>query len=359
MSSPPEAPSVNVSGPLTGIARLAAAAPRTLERHAVDYYRLPVRSLLNRVNSPRVGFQWSINSYRGCTFGCHYCYARYTHEFMELGAAEFERRIYVKEDVARVLWRDLTRNQVVGTHIAIGTATDPYQPAEKEFGRTRAVLETLLEYAALLPGGGGLDLSITTKSNLVLQDLALLQALDQRNRVRVNMTVTTLRPDLARALEPRAPRPDLRLDAVRQLSAAGLTTSVFVAPVLPGITDSPGDLEALAAAAADAGAASLMGHAVFLKPSAQRVFFPFLARRFPRLLRRYRRWYGRHAYAPGDYRKWLSATMKGLRRKYGLVTPSGEGQAEVPDHGALVEQLEMGFGNGGRKQGAGTSTGAG
>ena len=344
MKQPPERRLSTGPGPLTGIARLAAAAPQALARRDVTTYRLPVRSLLNRVDSPRMGFQWSINPYRGCTFGCRYCYARYTHEFMELAPEDFERRIYVKENAGRILWRDLTRNQVVGSHIAIGTATDPYQPAEGRFGVTRAVLETLLAYAKLLPGGGGLDLSITTKSTLVLRDQELLQALARHNRLQVNVSITTLRKGLARALEPQAPRPGRRLETVRRLAGAGIATWVFAAPVLPGITDSPADLEALVAAVAEAGAAGIMVQTVFLKPSAQQVFYPFLSRRFPRLLRRYRRWYGRSAYAPSDYRKGLSATMRRLRRKYGLVSLLEVGDAPAPDHGAPAEQLEMGFG---------------
>ncbi|MCH7496542.1 MAG: radical SAM protein [Candidatus Marinimicrobia bacterium] len=331
------------AGALTGIARLAAGAPRTLERGDAEYFRLPVRSVLNRVSSRRVGFEWSINPYRGCTFGCRYCYARYTHEFMELAPEAFERQIYVKADAGRVLWRDLLRHQVAGSHIAIGAATDPYQPAEKQFGVTRTILETLLRYSRLLPGGGGLSLSITTKSNLVLQDLALLRALASRNDLHVNVSITTLHRRLARALEPRAPRPDLRLETVRRLAGAGIDVNVFVAPVLPGITDGPRDLEALVAAAARAGAQGLMAHAVFLKPSAQRVFFPFLAQRFPHLLRRYRRWYGRGAYAPEDYRRALSATMGRLRARYGIKAPPRDGAAGQPDHGALAEQMELVF----------------
>ncbi|MFQ5696434.1 MAG: hypothetical protein ACE5HB_10630, partial [Terriglobia bacterium] len=133
--------------PLVGIARLAASAPREREGKGVEYFRLATRTVLNRVVSRRVGFEWSINPYRGCEFGCQYCYARYTHEYMELGPEEFERKIYVKDDAARHLRAELTSERVLGTHIAVGAATDPYQPAERRFGVTRAVLETLLEFA--------------------------------------------------------------------------------------------------------------------------------------------------------------------------------------------------------------------
>jgi len=306
--------------PPTGIARLAASAPKELERHQVEYFRLAVRSVLNPVNSRRVGFKWSINPYRGCEFGCHYCYARYTHEYMELDPRQFENKIYAKDEAARLLRRDLEQagEKVLREHIAIGAATDPYQPAERQFGVTRAVLETLREFAATLPGGGGLSLSITTKSNLVLKDIDLLRALARNNRLHVNLSVTTLNPRLARVLEPRAPRPDLRLDTVRRLNYAGISSGVFVAPILPGLTDDPGDLEALVAAAAEARASYLCANVVFLMPSSQKKFFPLLEEKFPRLRKQYHKWFRLNGYAPRPYRTRISTLMRELRSKYNL-----------------------------------------
>ena len=152
-----------------GIARMAAASPIASEGHEVEYHRMTVHSLLNRTNSQRgFPFQWSINPYRGCEFGCRYCYARYTHEFMELhDAADFEQKIFIKDNAAHLLEQEL-RRLPEGQGIAIGTATDPYQPAEREFGATRAILEKLAERE-------GLSLSITTKSDQVLRDLDVLK----------------------------------------------------------------------------------------------------------------------------------------------------------------------------------------
>jgi DNA repair photolyase len=304
--------------PPTGIARLAAFAPKALERHQVEYFRLAVRSVLNPVNSRRVGFKWSINPYRGCEFGCHYCYARYTHEYMELDPRQFENKIYAKEQVAALLRRDLEQagERLQGEHIAIGTATDPYQPAEQRFGVTRAVLETLLDFARSQPGR--LSLSLATKSNLVLNDIELLRALARYSRFRVSFTVTTLNARLARVLEPRAPRPDLRLDAVRRLNYASVSSGVFVVPILPGLTDKPGDLEALVAAAAEARAAYLCAGVAFLMPSAQRKFFPLLEQKFPPLAKQYRKWFRTNAYAPQAYRTRISSLMRELRSKYNL-----------------------------------------
>lgn len=311
---------------LVGIARLAASSPLEEQKRGTEYFLLTVRSILNRCDSPRMPFAWTINPYRGCEFGCRYCYARYTHEYMELDAADFERKIYVKQDAGPLAERDLATEKVWGEHIAIGTATDPYQPAEREFGVTRAILERIAARE-------GLSVSITTKSNQVVRDLDLLRQIAARSSLSINITVTTLRRRLARLLEPRAPRPDLRLAAVRQLREAGLAAGVFAMPVLPGITDSEQDLDRLAQAARDAGAQWLAGQALFLMPSSQKVFLPFLAEKFPRLARRYRAWYGRPGYAPESYRKEISALFARLRARYGL-----EARPYAPD--AVAQSLQ-------------------
>ena len=158
---------------------------------------------------------------------------------MELDGGEFESKIYVKQDAGPLAERDLSSEKVWGEHIAIGTATDPYQPAEKEFGATRAILEKMAARE-------GLSLSITTKSNQVLRDIDLLKRIAERSSITVNLSITTLRTRLARMLEPRAPRPDLRLEAVRKLREAGIAAGVLAMPILPGITDSEEDLDSLA-----------------------------------------------------------------------------------------------------------------
>ena len=281
------------------------------EKRQTEYYLLPVKSLLNRCTSERVPFPWTVNPYRGCEFGCRYCYARYTHEFMELEPEEFERKIYVKENSGPLAARELAAPGMRGQHIAIGTATDPYQPAEEEFGATRAVLEAMAREE-------GLSVSITTKSNRVVRDIELIRRVGEKSSISVNLTVTTLNQRLARRLEPRAPRPDLRLAAVTKLREAGIAAGVFAMPVLPGITDREQDLEALARAARDAGALWLAANVLFLMPSSLKVFLPFLEKEFPRLAKRYREWYTRNAYAPEEYRKKISAQFAALRTKYGL-----------------------------------------
>ncbi len=297
---------------LIGIARLAAEGESLREGHKVEYFALGTRSLLSRVVSQRnLPFAWAINPYRGCEFACKYCYARYTHEFMELrDGTDFERKIFVKQQAASLLRTELKRVKK-GEEIAIGTATDPYQPAERRFEITRAILEELAQHS-------GLSIGIVTKSNLVTRDVEVLRKIAEHNSIFVNVTVTTIDTELARALEPRAPRPDLRLEAVRELNLAGVDAGVICAPVLPEITDKPRDLEALVAAAAMARAKYIYANPLFLKPCSAAVFLPFLQERFPHLVELYRSRYSDQSFLPRGYGERLSQRMASLRRKYGI-----------------------------------------
>jgi DNA repair photolyase len=303
------------SAPLVGIARLAADSPlaetQRCSPERPEYFLLPVRSILNRCDSKRVPFEWTINPYRGCEFACKYCYARYTHEFMELrDGVDFEQKIFVKQHAADLLRQEL-HHVKPGEEIAIGTATDPYQPAERRFEVTRAILEEFAQHR-------GFEIGIVTKSNLVLRDTDVLQQIAKNNRLLVNITITTLKADLARILEPRAPRPDLRLEAMQKLNQAGVAAGVICAPVLPGITDSPRDLEALVRATAKAGGKYIFANSLFLKPCSAAVFLPFLEKEFPQLVESYQKRYKDRAFLPESYRKPLSQLMKRLRQKYGI-----------------------------------------
>ncbi|MBZ5555029.1 MAG: radical SAM protein [Acidobacteriia bacterium] len=320
--------------PLSGIARLAAESDLTIEKKDVQYLSLASKSILNRCSNPSMPFQWTINPYRGCEFGCKYCYARYTHEFMELRhGIDFEKKIYAKEDAARILRRELTPRRVKDAVLAIGTATDPYQPAEREFKVTRQILETLSM-------ARGVRFSITTKSDLVLRDLDLLKKIVGSNRVQVNLSITTTDERLARLLEPRAPRPTLRFKAVRTLVENGIPAGVFMMPLLPEITTSDENMESVVRAAADARAGHLLASVVFLMPSAQTQFFPFLDRHFPELTGRYRRMFSRTPYLPEDYTKRIQERIHQLRDKYGIPHASS---LKSPSHEEVAQQLELGF----------------
>jgi DNA repair photolyase len=297
---------------LVGIARLASEGESMREGHNVEYFTLAAKSLLNRcVSGRQMPFTWTINPYRGCEFGCRYCYARYTHEFMEMrDGMEFEQKIYVKQHAADLLRHELRRVKP-GESIALGTATDPYQPAEKRYQVTRGILEEFARHR-------GFELGIVTKSNLITRDLDLLQEVAKANEISVHVTITTLDTDLARILEPRAPRPDLRLDAVRALSNAGLRVGLSCSPVVPGITDSPRDLEALVRAAAEAGADYVFANPLFLKPCSAAVFLPFLDQHFPHLAENYRQRYQDRAFLPPAYGKRLGQLVAHFRQKYKL-----------------------------------------
>jgi len=297
---------------LVGIARLASLGESLDEGHKVEYFSLPAQSLLNRCDAARMPFTWTINPYRGCEFACKYCYARYTHEFMEMhDGLEFERKIYVKQNAGWLLRRDLKKVKS-GQSIAIGTATDPYQPAERRFGMTRSILEELANHS-------GFDVSIISKSDMILRDLELFQKIAAQNNLSINLTVTTLDAELARLLEPRAPRPDLRLNAVRKFNDAGLRAGVAIAPVLPGITDSPKQLDALVKAAAEAKAQWIFANPLFLKPCSEKVFMPFLAEHFPALVASYKQRFANNAFLPAAYKKQISTLVRKLKSKYGIA----------------------------------------
>ena len=329
--APPPADTRRTEEPteLVGIARLAASSPRAEAKRGTEYFLLPVKSILNNCEPKHVPFNWTVNPYRGCEFGCKYCYARYTHEFMELDGNEFEKKIFVKENAGPLCSRDLTAGKAWGEHIAIGAATDPYQPAEKEFGATRAILEQMAKRE-------GLSLSITTKSNRVLNDLDVLKRIAEKSSILINMTITTMRPRLARLLEPRAPHPILRMEAVRKLREAGIAVGVFAMPVIPGLTDRRADLDMLAAEARDAGAQWFCTRVLYLMPASWKTMIAFLDEKFPRLAARYREMYRGYGEAPDKYKKEIAALTKELREKYNLGT-----HPELPLAKPKTAQLDL------------------
>jgi DNA repair photolyase len=221
--------------------------------------------------------------------------------------------------------------------IAIGTATDPYQPAERRFKRTRAALEVFAEQS-------GVALSITTKSDLVARDIPLLQEIAKRNSVSVNVTITTLDASLARLLEPRAPRPELRLKAVQALATAGIPVGVFPNPIMPMITDREERLDRLAKAARDHGATYFGGGVLFLMPCSRKVFFPFVEKHFPHLLRRYQERYEKNAYLKGAYREIIRERVAAIRERYGLNAGPARSEADRWDdpQGLLFQIVENG-----------------
>jgi DNA repair photolyase len=317
-----------------GIERMAREADTLLEKREVEYLSIEARSILNRCVSSRMPFTWTINPYRGCEFGCRYCYARYTHEFMGLNRWEdFEEKIYVKRDAARILIRELTPERLTGQSIALGTATDPYQPAERRYGVTRSLLEVM----AL---ARDLRLSVTTKSDLVTRDIDLLRRIAARSSVQVNLTVTTLDRRLARILEFRAPTSELRLKALRTLRQAGTVAGINIAPIMPDITDTRANLEAVIAAARDHDATHVFANVLFLKPSAQQAFFPFLEQHFPHLRKRYAARFARSAFLDRAYKDRIFRLVAELKDQYGF-SDRAEFEPPATVHEAEAEQLPL------------------
>jgi len=292
------------------------------ERRGVEYHQLRSKELVNKFNGRPMPFGWTVNPFRGCEMACRYCFARYTHGFLGLDdRTAFERTIYVKDADRDRLVTELRRARRSGQIVAIGTATDPYQPAEGRFEVTRRVLEA----ARAVPG---LHLSITTKSTLVSRDTDLLREISAASQVTVNLSITTVDAALARRLEPRAPRPDLRLRAMRELADGGVAARLFIMPILPLLTDGEDNLRALLQGAHDAGAIGAESNVLFLRPGTREIFLEFLAVDFPRLLPEYARLYQGSAYAPADYVREIEARVRRLADEVGL---SSRRRADRPD----------------------------
>jgi DNA repair photolyase len=321
-----------------------------VRKRGVEFLERRVHSVLNPPESTRLGF-WSLNPYMGCEFGCTYCYARFAHAYgiqraeasgalpaetrRRLAAVNhpwqtFERAIFVKRGFEDALARDLRRVVRRGGRqaIAVGTATDPYQPAERMYRLTRRALETF----AAVTAQPGLRISIVTKSPLVTRDTDVLRRLAARHQVAVHLSIVTIDPAIIRLLEPRSPLPHTRLRAVRQLADAGVAVGIFCAPVLPGITDDVRTLRELFRAASDMGAQFAPGCALRVYGGAREPLLHALERSLPRIAARYRQRYRRAREAPDAYRKALSARMRRLRNEMGLQPAAFE------EEGPLGEQ---------------------
>jgi DNA repair photolyase len=319
--------------PLIGIARMAATAEHTNDGHLIEFKALEVRSVLNKsVSKRRLSLAYSINPYRGCEFGCKYCYARYTHEFMAprietfsveeaataptLPAANFhdpltfERMIFLKQNAAWLLEQELKKIDPA-MEIALGTATDPYQPVERQARITRSLLEVFARKE-------GYRLGIVTKSRLIERDIDLLQEISRRNTLVVHVTITTPNIKLARLLEPRAPRPDLRFQAVKRLREAGIIAGVFGSPLLPGITDNEKALDSLARRAAAVDASFFSAHPLFLKPCSRPTYLSFVREHFPSLEADYVKRFAHADFASRTYSSRMAEMVGTACRRYGL-----------------------------------------
>src|SRR2546427_655608 len=323
--------------------RVTNALPVLDERlRGTKFVALGTRSILNSPTQTGMDF-WSLNPYVGCEFGCSYCYARYAHRYVVERAHDagklsddqlrefrgphgweaFEQRIFVKEQILAALERDLQRyfrsagpTGRPSDTIVIGTATDPYQPAERRFRLTRQVLERLARCEELSVG-------LITKSPLVAGDIDVLQRVQDRNDLEIYVSLITVDAALIRRVEVRTPLPTVRLRALRRLTAAGLNAGLIVAPVLPGVTDDLPRLEALFGAAREAGARFLHAGPLRLYPAIRDRFLPVLEQHFPELAARYRRAHARQSAAPRTYAAALTRRIKRLQQRFGFPVNDG------------------------------------
>ena len=263
------------------------------------------KSLINRVDVPNFPFRWTINPYRGCRHACTYCYARPTHEFLGLDSGrEFEQRVFAKVNAPEVLRHELAKPKWQGEAVAIGTASDPYEPAESQYRLTRRILEVLLEFQN--------PVSITTKGVLVRRDVDVLKELSQVADVQVVFSVGSIDDKTWKLTEPGAPRPLARLEAMQYLVENGVAAGVILAPLLPGISDSSESIHAVVSAAASHRAQFLAANVLFLKPGSKEWFMPMLREAYPRLVPAYEKLY-RKTYAPREYAREVGQVVEEAR----------------------------------------------
>jgi DNA repair photolyase len=325
------------------------ALPVLGDQKDIRYLGVAARSVLNRPEATGMGY-WSINPYIGCAFGCGYCYARFAHRYaMDRRDAPaeglppwlaFERRVLVKENAPALVRRALRTGSarhlglVRGEAVVIGTATDPYQPAERRYRVTRGILEALAEHP-------GLHVVIISKSPLVTRDIDVLRRIARHGRVTVHVSLITIDRDLARRIEPRAPTPEARLRGVARLRAAGIDVGVNVMPVLPGLTDAPEALDALVRRVAEAGATHAGACALRLRSDARNRWLPLVAREFPHLAARYRIAYARGHEVHDRYREGLAKVFARLCARHGLRARTYDEDDDGPEGAIASLQLSL------------------
>ena len=288
------------------------------------YLEETCKTALNQVPAAsRVPFRWTVNPYRGCTHSCHYCFARAFHTYLDLGVGEdFSSKIVVKTNVVEVLRRELAARTWSGETIAMGTATDPYQHCEGRYKLMRGIVRALADFEN--------PLSILTKSTMILRDLDLFVQLNEAAELSVAMSVGTLDEGIRRIVEPGTPPPRRRLEILGRFAAAGIRTSVLVAPILPGLTDDDEHLDEVLAAAADAGVGHAAPIVLHVRPSIREHFMPWLARTYPRLVPRYAELYANRSYAPKRYQQEVAERFARLRLRHGLDLGYRPGRRPVP-----------------------------
>ncbi|MCD5418248.1 Rv2578c family radical SAM protein [Rhodococcus pyridinivorans] len=300
-------------GALPGLERAGLVrSVRTPEFEGVTFHEVLCKSALNRTpEASRLPFRYTVNTFRGCTHACRYCFARPTHEYLDLDDGhDFDSQLVVKTNVAAVLRRELARRSWAREHVALGTNTDPYQRAEGRYRLMPGVIRAFAE--------SGTPFSILTKGTLLRRDLPLLSLAAGQVDVSVAVSLPIGDPELAAHIEPGTPSPKARLDLVKAVVDAGLSCHVMVAPVLPFLTDSRQHLDTLFGSLAAAGASGVTVIPLHLRGSTRGWFLSWLAQEHPALMRRYRRLYGRGAYVAPEYSQWLDERVAPLLERHRL-----------------------------------------
>src|SRR5256714_1874189 len=314
----------------------------TPEFRGIEFIEVEAKSVINRVPGKFLPFNWTINPYRGCTHSCVYCFARVTHTYMDMNAGrDFESKIVVKINAPQVLRRQLARKSWKGEHIAMGTATDPYQRAEGRYKLMPEIIGALTDYRN--------PFSILTKGTLILRDLDLLLDAAKVAEVGTALSIGTLDDDAWRRSEPGTPHPKKRMETVAALNDAGIPCGVMVAPILPGITDDRDKLREVVSAAIDAGATHISPIMLHLRPVVKEEYMRWLEDEFPELVARYEATYAKNAYGPVADRKRTTGTVHelvheagGLRLKPGIEPRFGHrGRRDDPEGQPVGEQLTL------------------
>ncbi|KZE99402.1 MULTISPECIES: Rv2578c family radical SAM protein [unclassified Rhodococcus (in: high G+C Gram-positive bacteria)] len=301
-------------GALPGLERSGLVrSVQTPEFEGITFHEVLCKSALNEVPSEsQVPFSWTVNPMRGCSHACRYCFARPTHEYLDLDSGnDFDSQIVVKTNVAAVLRKELSRRSWKREPVALGTNTDPYQRAEGRYRLMPGIIRALTE--------SGTPFSILTKGTLLRRDLPLLTLAAQQVDVHVSISLAIHDADLQKQLEPGTPGPRARLDLVRAVRDAGLECGVLVAPVIPFLTDGAKQLDGLIGALAEAGATTVTALPMHLRSSTKDWYMSWLVKEHPALVRRYRQLYGHGAYVTPEYKQWLRGRIDPLLDKYGFA----------------------------------------
>lgn len=298
--------------PLKGLMR----SVRTPEFEGVTFHEVAAKTALNKVpGQSNMPFSWTVNPTRGCLHQCVYCFARKTHEYLDLDAGrDFDTQIIVKTNVAEVLRAEVNRPSWKHEHVALGTNTDPYQRAEGRYQLMPGIIRALAD--------SGTPFSILTKGPLLKRDLPLLQEAAKQVPVSVAVSLAVMDPELQQKVEPGTPDPRARLNLIRSITDAGLDCSVLAMPILPWLTDGEERIDTLHAALAEARASYVTTGALHLRPGAREWFMAWLAREYPALVAKYRRIYGGGSYASKEYRHWLADSARAARGRHGFDKPA-------------------------------------